>query len=66
MTETLTWHPAAELPDSDTTVLIFVPDADETVWPGYWDAEDGRWCYADTMPVNWKVTHWADLPEGPK
>ncbi|KRB73480.1 Lar family restriction alleviation protein [Noviherbaspirillum sp. Root189] len=58
----LTWTKVADrLPDSDTTVMLFDPNANEPVWPGYLDGD--MWRYADGMPA--QPTHWADLPEGP-
>ncbi len=57
----IAWTLAAELPDSDTTVLLFNPDASEPVWPGYHDGK--YWRYADGMLTY--PTHYADMPEGP-
>jgi hypothetical protein len=48
-----------EWPDSDTTVLVHHPDADELTWLGYHNVED--WCYVDGMPA--KAQRWAHLPE---
>ena len=42
ITETLTWKPVAEKPDSDISVLLFDPAASEPVWPGYLDGETRR------------------------
>lgn len=61
ITETLTWKPVVEPPDSDTTVLLFDPAASEPVWLGYLDGE--IWRYVDGMPAS--PTHYADLPKGP-
>ena len=61
ITESLTWKPVAEKPDSDISVLLFDPAASEPVWPGYLDGE--TWRYADGMPA--APTHWADFPKGP-
>jgi hypothetical protein len=60
-TESITWSPVAELPDSDMTVQLFNKDASEPVWPGYFDGN--RWLYIDGIVAN--PTHWADMPEGP-
>lgn len=62
ITETLTWKPVAEPPDSDTTVLLFDPAASEPVWLGYLDGE--TWRYVDGMPAT--PTHWSEMPGGPK
>lgn len=59
-TETITWHPISEPPDSDLTVMIF-PDPDGEAWLGFLDGE--TWRYADGMPVT--PTHWANVPKGP-
>ncbi len=60
--EVITWTAASRsLPDSDTTVLLDMPDADEPVWPGYHDGQ--RWLLADGMHAP-RVRAWADLPGG--
>lgn len=61
--EVLTWHSVDEqLPDSDTTVLLRIEDAEsEPVWPGFLDGD--QWKLADGMPVE-KVLRWADMPAG--
>lgn len=60
-TTTIQWHDATrELPDSDTTVLVHHPGADEPTWLGYHDGEG--WYYVDDgLPA--KVQRWAHLPE---
>jgi hypothetical protein len=60
-TQSLTWHPVATPPDSDTTVLLFDPAASEPVWLGYLDGDD--WRFVDGMPA--APTHWTDIPKGP-
>jgi hypothetical protein len=60
---TTTWTPVAnQLPDSDTTILLFDENASEPVWPGYLDGN--MWRYIDGMPA--QPTHWTEMPEGPK
>ena len=49
------------LPDDDTTVLVSGPNDD--VWIGWHDG-DGGWKSVDASPI--EVTHWAEMPEGPK
>lgn len=61
MIESITWHPVSEPPDSDITVMLFVPDATEPVWPGYLDGD--LWRSANGMPVT--PTHRAEMPKGP-
>jgi hypothetical protein len=63
LTETLTWWtPAEKLPDSDTTVMLEMEDAEgDPVWPGYLDDEE--WKLADGMPAS-KVVRWAEMPKG--
>lgn len=63
LSSSVTWIPADQLPDSDLTVLIHHPAADEPVWLGYWDDADGTWRTVDAARC--EVTHWADLPEPP-
>ena len=65
MNETINWIAVADsVPDDDTTVLLFTPNAGEPVWLGYRD--DNDWRYVDALRVEHKVTHWAEMPEGPK
>jgi ribosomal protein S27AE len=59
--ESVTWTPAAELPDSDTTVQLFDQAASEPVWLGYYDG--ARWLYIDGMPAT--PTHYAPMLKGP-
>jgi hypothetical protein len=60
-TETITWNDAClKLPDSDSTVLISCPTADEPVWLGYHDGED--WFAVDGGPA--LVVAWAKMPKG--
>jgi hypothetical protein len=59
--ETIAWRSVADcLPDVDTTVLLYVPELNEPVWPGALDGEvwivDGFEC---------APTHWAPMPVGP-
>lgn len=63
--ETLTWHPAANPPDADQTVLLWAvwPDG-ETNWEsGWWDGEAWRLCESGGL-CSGMVTHYA-MPEGP-
>lgn len=61
-TEILTWHPASQRPDSDMTVLLFEPGADEPSFLGYHNGE--AWCDSDSFRA--KPTHWAEMPKGPQ
>lgn len=64
--EHIVWHPVESvMPDDDKTVLIRTPSPGEPVWFGFHDSNDG-WYYTDGSKVNYEVTHWAELPEGPK
>lgn len=66
--ELIEWRrPEDELPDTEETVLLYMPEADgEPVWPGYFDHYgDFCWLLADGMPAG-QVTHWAYFPEGPQ
>lgn len=59
-----TWHPvSAGLPDSDTTVIIYAPEADEPIWLGYHDGE--AWMDISGLTLEWPVIHWMQLPEPP-
>lgn len=61
LTETITWHEAAEeLPDADLTVLVKTKGCEEPVWLGYFNGAD--WLDVDNMQIS--VTHWADIPKG--
>lgn len=67
LSEIIEWRrPDDELPDSEETVLLYMPEADsEPIWPGYFDHYgDFCWKLADGMPAD-EVTYWAYFPEGP-
>jgi hypothetical protein len=51
----------AEMPDSDQTVIVHSPGADEPVWLGFHDGE--TWRDVNTEQIN--VTHWLPLMEPP-
>jgi len=53
-----------EMPDSDETVMTYESGADEPVWMGYWDSEDGVWRSVNGIRAG-RVTHWGPLPEPP-
>jgi hypothetical protein len=60
----VTWSPVSEsLPDSDTTVMIFVPADSEPVWLGFHDGT--HWRSIDNMRLRHRVHSWAHLPEPP-
>lgn len=64
MTEQVDWIKTSdELPDCDTTVLMFIGSGSEPVWIGYFD--DDRWRFADGSSCQTPLA-WADLPAGPK
>jgi hypothetical protein len=66
--ETIVWVFASEqLPDAETTVLLYSPGADDPVWFGYLDYMDfiPLWRDVSGMPMLTPVTRWADLPKGP-
>ena len=66
--ETIAWRDVdVELPDTDTTVLVFSPEADDPVWFGYYDASDEPlWRDVSGAQYLTTVTHWAPMPVGPK
>lgn len=53
------------MPDDGMTVLIFVPDNSEPVFLGWHDVDDG-WYFVDGSKVEQEVTHWDEVPVGPK
>lgn len=50
-----------DLPESDDTVLIAMPNADCPIWPGYWNGQ--HWHTAEGLPVI--ATHWRRFPDPP-
>lgn len=64
------WIAADQLPDSDTTVIICMPDAIEPIWLGYHDGE--QWFIVEGTAVSdlpdnqGEVTAWRELPELPR
>lgn len=63
-TELITWKAVGQgLPDSDQTVIVFSPKADEPVWLGFHDGETWRDIGAERLDG---VTHWAQMPMGIK
>jgi hypothetical protein len=69
VSEQIEWVSALdELPDEGVTVLLFSQADGEPVWPGYFDEATAHgyvWRSADGMEIE-NVTHWAEMPEGPK
>ena len=66
LSELLRWTEAAQLPDADMTVLMWIAYSDGTSdWAaGWWDGE----CWRDAATggkVFGSVTHWAE-PAGPR
>ena len=52
------------LPDEDITVMTYLPDSNEPVWPGY--IECGVWLDIDGIWTQNKVTHWQPFPDPPE
>lgn len=70
MDEIIKWIDAeTEKPDDSIDVLVFgnleASDEISCVWPGYFDSEDDCWRCSGGNELE-KVTHWADMPAGPK
>ena len=64
MSEIIHWVDVKDqLPDDETTVLIYSAKHDEPVWFGFYEAN--AWFLPDGMPLLAKPTHWADMPAGP-
>lgn len=66
MLETITWFAVEEqLPDGETTVLIYGPGTiDPPVWLGWYDSVEKVWREVSADEVA-DITHWANVPEGP-
>ena len=63
--EKMNWvDPAIEMPDEEITVLVFVPSADEPVWPAY--LCDGQWRWSTASSITGDVVAWAEMPKGPE
>ena len=65
--EIIVWHRVAdEMPDADTTVLLWGPDYSE-VLVGVYDETDDPPCWRDSegFACDFEITHWADMPGGP-
>ena len=62
--EAVQWRCAAnDPPDSDTTVLVYMPNGEEPVWLGFRDAEG--WVSIDGVAfLEGAVTAWAPMPRG--
>lgn len=64
MSELIHWVDVKDqLPDDETTVMIYSAKHDEPVWFGFYEAN--AWFLPDGMPLLAKPTHWADMPAGP-
>ena len=64
MSELIHWVDVNDqLPDDETTVLIYSAKHDEPVWFGFYEAN--AWFLPDGMPLLSKPTYWADMPAGP-
>jgi hypothetical protein len=61
-TETLTWHPEYEKPDSDLTVLLW--HHEHGYLCGWWDDFRQHWHEVASGGRIDGITHWA-APEGP-
>jgi hypothetical protein len=60
-TETITWKPASEPPDSQRTILM---DTVHGVVTGFRDGDKWRWIGGFQTYV--LPSYWAELPEGPQ
>jgi hypothetical protein len=64
--EILTWIDVDDkYPDTEITVLLFVPGHSEPVWPGYYD-EGGEWRFCNGAVIDFDVVAWAEMPVGPQ
>jgi hypothetical protein len=67
--ELIHWIPVeSQMPDEGIAVLLYNGNGSEPVYPGYFEEEtqDGFvWrCLDGSLMEN--VTHWAEMPAGPK
>jgi hypothetical protein len=64
--EQIDWIDAdAELPDDGIDVLVVCPSPTYPVWIAHIDGDNG-WCDSDGTQIAYRVTFWAEIPEGPK
>lgn len=62
---TVIWIALPELPDDDRSVLTYAPNDEKPVWLGHYYRE--KWYDACGLGhVRNGITHWAELPAGPK
>jgi hypothetical protein len=61
--ESVIWQPVApdNMPDADLVVNVAIEGGEEPIWLGSWDGE----CWRDTEGMEIRVTHWADMLQGP-
>lgn len=65
LNEIIEWKDATkEQPDDGIVVLVKTPSPGEPVWLAYRD--DGQWFTPENMGYAYQITHWADIPAGPK
>jgi hypothetical protein len=64
--KTTTWTKcSSSLPDADVTVLTYVADSNEPIWPGYHNGD--QWMDTQGYPMDRdSVTHWMEFPEPPE
>lgn len=53
------------LPHDDIVVMVYVPNASEPVWIGFYVSEDDDWFWAEGVMIFDTVTHWMPLPAPP-
>jgi hypothetical protein len=64
--ETINWVEShRELPDADTTVLIFGPGLNDPVWLGYFSGDEWHAADGAQLSPDFTITHWAPMPAGP-
>lgn len=62
--EVVDWIDPDEIePDEELTVMLFVPEANEPVWPGY--KRDGQFFWACGRLIEYPVVAYAEMLSGP-
>lgn len=62
----MTWRRCVdELPEDQASILVYMPNAVEQIWIGYYNAPAHAWTAEYGGPIAELITHWMPLPEPP-